>query len=302
MAKKYTVLIIPEGTRDVKRYKLPHFVLPVVLILFIGALGLAGYWFHCYQNIACGLPDIQALQNQNQRQEAQIQQFAEHLSSIKHQMARLRSFNQRLRVLANLEASKTNDDAFGMGGPEASAGGPGVRLASTVRERQLQAMRRDLDQLAAEGEAEQQVQRQLAKFLTERRSILASTPSIWPVRGWVTSGFGYRNSPFTGKRRFHAGLDISTRRGTPIKAPADGVVTFAGVEGSLGRMVVINHGHGLVTRYAHLKKSVVTVGKKVKRGELIGQVGNTGRSTGPHLHYEVLLSGTPTNPRNYILD
>lgn len=281
---------------------MPLFVFPVLFIMLVTAVGLAGYWFDSYQQVIADRPDVLALQQQNQRQEAQIQQFAEHLAGFKQQMASLRDFNRKLRVLANLDTTKSHDGAFGMGGSESAAGGPGVRLAFTVRERQLQAMRRDMGQLAAESEAEQQVQRQLAKFLRERRSILAATPSTWPVRGWVTSGYGYRISPFTGKRRFHSGIDISTRRGTPIKAPAQGVVTFAGVEGGLGRMVVINHGHGLVTRYAHMKKYTVKVGQRVKRGQIIGQVGNTGRSTGPHLHYEVMLSGTTTNPRNYILD
>ncbi len=273
-----------------------------MLIIITAAFGLAGYWCHCYRQMADERPVVRALKLQNQRQEAQIQQLAEQLAGFKQQMASLSAFNRKLRAMANLEMPKSRDDAFGVGGPEASAGGPGIRLTSTVRERQLQAMRRDLSQLAAEGEAEQQVQRQLAKFLHERRSILAATPSIWPVRGWVTSGYGYRVSPFTGKRQFHSGIDISTRRGTPIKAPADGVVTFAGVEGGMGRMLVINHGHGLVTRYAHLHKFKVKVGQKVKRGQVIGLVGNTGRSTGPHLHYEVMLSGATTNPRNYILE
>jgi murein DD-endopeptidase MepM/ murein hydrolase activator NlpD len=163
-------------------------------------------------------------------------------------------------------------------------------------------MRQELDELYAAGDAERQVQIELAKFLKERRSILASTPSIWPVKGWVTSGFGNRTSPFTGKKQFHAGIDISNKKGTPIVAPADGVVTFAGRRGSFGNMVMINHGHGLVTRYGHLSKFEVKVGQKVKRGQKIARVGNTGRSSGPHLHYEVLMSGVPTNPRYYILD
>lgn len=265
-------------------------------------MATGGYWFYRYQSLCEGLPGIQALKLQNQRQEAQIRVFSERLGNITQQMARLKAFNHRLRVLANLEESTEQAPLFGVGGPDGAGGGPGVRLSNTVQERRLQAMRRDLEQLTAAGEAEYQVQKQLAKFLQDRRSILASTPSVWPTHGWVTSGFGYRISPFTGKRQFHAGLDISTRRGTPIKAPADGVVTFAGREGGFGRVVVINHGHGLVTRYGHLSGFSVKVGQKVKRHQVIGQVGNTGRSTGPHLHYEVLLSGTPTNPRHYILD
>jgi murein DD-endopeptidase MepM/ murein hydrolase activator NlpD len=177
-----------------------------------------------------------------------------------------------------------------------------VRLSATNAERRLQVLQRDLDRLSAESETERLLQQHLAKFLKDRRSILASTPALWPVRGWVTSGFGTRISPFGKGRKFHAGVDISTRRGTPIIAPAGGVITFAGWEGGYGRMLAINHGQGIVTRYGHLQKFKVKLGQKVERGQAIALVGNTGRSTGPHLHYEVLLSGVPTNPMYYILD
>lgn len=263
---------------------------------------MGGYWLNRYQNLRGDLPALTALQEQTLRQEAQLELFAERLAGFKQQMAKLKDFNHRLRVLANLEKPKENSDPFGVGGPEGAGGGPGIRLSSTARERLLQAMQRDLDRLAVDSETEQAVQRQLAEFLRERRSILACTPSIWPVKGWVTSGFGYRNSPFTNKRQFHAGIDISTRTGTPIVAPADGVVSFSGREGGYGRMVVINHGHGMMTRFGHLHKISVKVGDKIARGQLVGTVGSTGRTTGPHLHYEVLLSGVPTNPRNYFLD
>jgi murein DD-endopeptidase MepM/ murein hydrolase activator NlpD len=263
---------------------------------------MGGYWLNRYQNLRGDLPALTALQQQTLRQEAQLELFAERLAGFKQQMTKLKEFNHRLRVLANLEEPKQTSDPFGVGGPEDASGGPGIRLSSSARERLLQAMQRELDRLAVDSEAEQAVQRQLAEFLQERRSILACTPSNWPVKGWITSGFGPRISPFTGKRQFHAGMDISTRTGTAIKAPADGVVSFSGWESGYGRLVAINHGHGIMTRYGHLHKIKVKVGDKLARGDVLGTVGATGRATGPHLHYEVLLSGVPTNPRNYILD
>lgn len=303
MAKKFTILVFPEeGSGRVKRLTLPRFLLPLLVVVLVSALGLAAYWFNRYQDVAYELPVLRAHQSQGERQQAQIQAFALRLQELKHQMAQLKAFNRRLRTMANLKTPVPKSDFFGVGGREGAASGPGIRLSVTSGERRLQMLQRDLDRLGAESEAELQVQRHLARFLVERRSILASTPSRWPTRGWVTSGFGRRVSPFSGKRRFHAGIDISTRRGAPIKAPADGVVTFAGREGGFGRMVAINHGHGIVTRYAHLRSYQVKVGNQVKRGQVIAAVGNSGRSTGPHLHYEVLLSGVPTNPFYYILD
>ncbi len=303
MAKKLTILIFPqEGSSRVKRLSFPRFLLPFLLILIVGAMGLAGYWFSQYHGAVGERPNLQAYQTRGDRQAAQIEAFAQRLEEQQRQMAKLKAFNKRLREMANLKVPSQQDDYFGVGGREDTASGPGIRLSATRGERRLQMLQRDLDRLGAEGEAERQVQRHLARFLSERRSILASTPAIWPTRGWLTSGFGPRISPFSGKRRFHAGIDISTRRGAPIVAPADGVVTFTGREGGFGRMVAINHGHGIVTRYAHLKSYKVKVGDKVKRGQLIALVGNSGRSTGPHLHYEVLLSGVPTNPLYYVLD
>jgi murein DD-endopeptidase MepM/ murein hydrolase activator NlpD len=142
----------------------------------------------------------------------------------------------------------------------------------------------------------------LNNFLKEQKSILASTPAIRPTDGWFSSGFGYRTSPFTNQREFHKGLDIGNRVGTPVIAPADGLVVFVGREGSLGKMIAINHGYNLTTRYGHLNKFRVKKGKYVKRGQVIAEVGTSGRSTGPHLHYEVHLNDVHVNPFSYILD
>jgi len=133
-------------------------------------------------------------------------------------------------------------------------------------------------------------------------SLLARTPSIWPTKGWVSSNFGYRVSPFTNEQEFHAGLDIVTRNKASIVAPADGIIASVGRDYGYGNIVTINHGNGLITRYAHLSKALVKKGQFVKRGENIALVGTTGRTTGPHLHYEVHLNGVPVNPKRYILN
>lgn len=131
----------------------------------------------------------------------------------------------------------------------------------------------------------------------ERRQALASaTPSIWPITGWISSGFGNRRDPFTGGGDFHPGLDISGNHGQEIQAPADGTVTGAGYNGNYGNLVTIDHGFGITTRYAHLSRFAVAPGEQIRRGQVIGHVGSTGRSTSPHLHYEVLVNGQLTNP------
>jgi len=159
-----------------------------------------------------------------------------------------------------------------------------------------------LDELASEAEKREGSIRQLETYLRGQKARLASTPSIWPARGWVTSDFGTRLDPYTGKRTMHRGVDIANQPGVPVIAPAKAVVTFASVSGGFGKMLVLDHGYGIRTRYGHLNEFKVAVGDHIERGEIIGTIGNSGRSTGPHLHYEVEVNGICENPKSYMLD
>ena len=129
-----------------------------------------------------------------------------------------------------------------------------------------------------------------------RQALAGATPSIWPVTGWLSSSYGRRRDPFTGGPDFHPGLDISADYGQPVHATADGTIAVAGVSGNYGNLVEIDHGYGIVTRYGHLSRFQATLGQQVHRGDVIGYVGSTGRSTSAHLHYEILLNGKLTNP------
>jgi murein DD-endopeptidase MepM/ murein hydrolase activator NlpD len=143
---------------------------------------------------------------------------------------------------------------------------------------------------------------EVEKALAHRDEVWAATPSIAPAMGLMTDGFGGRADPVTGRHAMHNGLDISARRGTPVIAPADGVVVFTGVSGGLGKTIRIAHGLGCTTVYGHLDRIQIEPGEEVRRGQRIGTLGNSGRSTGPHLHYEVHVDGEPVNPLYYILD
>lgn len=138
--------------------------------------------------------------------------------------------------------------------------------------------------------------------LSERRELLDHTPSIYPAYGWVSSHFGYRNDPFTGKVFLHKGLDVAGPIGTPVVATAAGIVSYVGYEPGYGKIVSIDHGFGVLTRFAHNSKIFVKVGQQVSRRDKIAAIGNTGRSTGPHSHYEVRVNGIPVDPKNYILE
>jgi len=234
-------------------------------------------------------------------QRTQIQAFAKEIRALNSEMIALREFEKKIRVIANIEETVRQEAVFGIGGTMPEDLNSILPLtekhSSLIRE-----MHTEVEHLGEASAVQKQVFEELHSYLQDQRSLLASTPAIRPTTGWLSSGFGHRISPFTGLKEFHKGLDIATREGTPVISPADGIVTIAGTKGGLGNIIVIDHGHGMVTRYCHLKKWLVRAGTRVKRGDKIALVGNTGRTTAPHLHYEVYLKGIPVNPANYILN
>ncbi|MEA3427712.1 MAG: M23 family metallopeptidase [Thermodesulfobacteriota bacterium] len=235
------------------------------------------------------------------RQRKQIKNFADEINSLKSKLVDLNTFEKQLRIVANIEKPDDQNNLFGIGG--SMPGGLDSQIPLTDKHNSIvREMHEQIKQLDFASINQKQGFESLLKYLEGQRNLLASTPAIRPVSGWTSSKFGYRASPFTGLREFHKGLDIATRIGTPIIATADGVVTFAGRKGFLGRVIIIDHGHGMVTRYAHLQKTLKKRGESVKRGDTIALVGNSGRTTGPHLHYEVRLNGIPVNPEKYILN
>ncbi len=156
--------------------------------------------------------------------------------------------------------------------------------------------------LSEEASLQERRLHEVQSYFDDQRALLASTPSVWPARGWVTSDFGTRMDPYTARRKMHEGLDIATPKGQPVYSPSDGTVSFAGVESGYGKVLVIDHGNGMKTRYGHVSEIFVRTGDRVRKGDKVAAVGSTGRSTGPHLHYEVRVNGTPENPRMFILE
>ncbi|MBW1842521.1 MAG: M23 family metallopeptidase [Deltaproteobacteria bacterium] len=234
-------------------------------------------------------------------QRKQIQKFADEIDTLKSSLVALNNFEQKIRIIANIETPSDHKSLFGVGGPIPEDIDSQLPLAeehsSLMREMHVQTRQLTLASINQEKAFES-----LYKDLEMKRNILSSTPSIRPSKGWISSGFGRRKSPFTGLGEFHKGLDIANRKGTPIIATADGIVTFSGKKGLLGKVIRVDHGHGIVTRYGHLQKILKKRGEAVKRGDIIGLMGNSGRSTGPHLHYEVFLNGIPINPNRYIFN
>jgi murein DD-endopeptidase MepM/ murein hydrolase activator NlpD len=239
------------------------------------------------------------LSHETRLQRAELDEYAAKVGQISEALGRVAQLDRKLRVMADLDPA--NALALpGIGGIE--GGLEPLQMAALSPQGRRQRILEQFSQL--EGAAAEQGQRleQLVSHLEEQTARLAATPSIAPARGWITSDFGYRTSPFTGTREFHRGVDIAARKGTPIVSPAQGRVHYVGEHKALGKTVVLRHGYGIETVYGHLSEVGVKTGELVKRGQTVALMGNTGRSTGPHLHYQVQVNGVPVDPQNYILD
>ncbi len=248
--------------------------------------------------------ELYRLKSENATQKIELQGFSSRVRDLEAKMARLEIFDKKLRIIAHIEPEgkfASQAGVKGIGGPSADTADylltPGARVDELVSQ-----ISSDLKGLEVKADLQESSFTDLREGLMKKSRLLASTPSIWPVKGWVTSVFGTRISPFTGLKHAHRGIDIANRIGTPVVATANGRVSRVGRDANLGRFITISHGYGIKTVYGHLSRTFVKTGQRVKRGEKIGAIGNTGRSTGSHLHYAVAVNGVFVNPARYILN
>lgn len=299
MAQKfYTILVLPDATSRARRFHLTESRLRIGFIALLLTIFGVSYLLYHYLSFQMDYLELQHLRAAQQEKEV----LAEKMQGLQKEMDRLREFDKRIRLLAGLDKGKGEESTVAVGGgvlvPEEAL----KEGMSVQRERLLERMHEDLQRLEREIAFREQSFKTLTDYLKRQKDKLAATPSIWPSQGFVSSEYGPRQSPFTGRRQHHTGIDIAAPLGTPIAAPADGVVTYSGKLGGYGYAIVINHGFGHKTFYGHNQKNIVKEGDRVKRGQVIGYVGNSGYSTGSHVHYEVLVNDTPVDPMKYILD
>ncbi len=298
--KYITILLLPNDSTNVKQFRIPRFFL-YVFLFFIPFIAAYIFWvIGDYKDVKAKVPEIVTLQKQNEQQKVQLTYLGQRIERINQKMSELNEFDRKLKIMTNLEESAGQGPFIGVGGSEPTMLASNSYVKEPVKE-MVRSMHQSLDVLNEDIITGNQVKHKLFQYLEDQKVLLSSTPSIWPTKGWLSSRFGYRISPFTQRKEMHKGIDISSRLNTPIIAPADGIIIKTGWNGSFGRMISIRHGNGYITKYAHLNKILVKKGQAVKRGDKLGLVGQTGRSTGPHLHYEVHLKGVPVNPLHYIV-
>ncbi len=286
----YTLIVVPHAKARFRQIRVPVRLAKWTLTL-AGVVGfmVVGVMVHAAR-ITMEIQDLRRLRTENSELLTKTRTYEENAGKLQAKVLQLQNMVTKLGVMAGLEHSLPDAGTAGVGGATGMES-----QAPVLAPRAMAAIDESLTSLT-------QRSAQLEEFYRDQTMVLASTPSIWPVRGYLSAGFGNRLDPFTGQKDFHAGIDISTPIGTRVFAPADGVVLSVGVQGGYGNALIMDHGYGVVTRYGHLDAYAVRPGQRVRRGDLIAFVGNSGRSTGPHLHYEVWVRDQAQNPIHFILD
>ncbi len=295
----FTLMIIPRRKSAVKKISLSSALVRALFVGSIFAVLSTFYIIYDYASIKRDRAELARLKVLTKEQSQQIHDLAAKIDDFSDRMEELKQFDKKLRIVAQYQTGRDKKLPLGIGGSN-SDNSRMKELLKSDHAALVVGMHKEVAKLHEDADIREKSFSELMNFLREQKSLLAATPSIWPVKGWITSEFGVRESPFNAGSEFHKGLDIATRMNKEVLATADGIVVEASYQPEDGNIVKIDHSHGIVTAYAHLAKSAVQQGVRVKRGDLIGYVGDTGRSTGSHLHYAVYINKIPVNPRKYL--
>ena len=260
----YTLLILPKKDSSAKKISLSSTLVKGVSIFVMGLILFVMYFSYDYIHIHREQAELKRLKQQTAEQRKQIEGLVTKVDQFAVKMDELRQFDKKIRIMANLVTGKDKEQLLGIGGPASEENRVRSRIAADDKA-MIAGIGRQVEGLMDDALSREQSFADLLAYLKEKKSLLASTPSIWPVAGWVTSEFGQRSSPFGGDREFHKEIDVATRIGKPIQAPADGIVAEVAIQHDVGQMVRIDHGHGISTFYGHLSKAVVRAGATVRK-------------------------------------
>jgi len=300
MSKRHwTLVLVPHGSEPSRIVEVSYNVVRGVAVAISGFVVLGLLVGYATITHTTDLSRSARLQHENATLEREIGELHGRLTSLADTLSTISQRDARIRVLANLDPIDPQVQAAGIGGPGTAdlnvAGLTGIARRSAEVRVDLGALIRRANLLASSF-------KEAADSLALHTARLAATPSVMPTQGWLSSAFSaMRAHPILHMARPHEGIDVSAPMGTPIEAPAAGVVSDAGWETGYGNTITINHGFGIVTKFAHASKLLVKTGQRVARGQRIALVGNSGLATGPHLHYEVHVNGRPVDPLKYVL-
>jgi murein DD-endopeptidase MepM/ murein hydrolase activator NlpD len=312
--RRYTIVIIPDSREGSKRYNVSYQLIVVLKILSAVLFLVSGYVIADYLHIRTlratylqSLQDDRALKGEARILMTSLDEVRSSLRKVKEYSGKLaeitniqtQSLTKRTgltQITLNTSSSNTSNSNFDSNTHSSLPGN--VELDRLV----FRPVFARLDSITLSSQKGVFELQQIISKLSQQKTLLASVPSIAPVDGWITSGFGQRSSPFTGEPAIHKGIDVAAPIGTPIYAPADGVVIFSGKRTGFGNFVMIAHGYGVVTGYGHNAQNLVSPGQVLHRGDQVATVGQSGRSTGPHLHYEVSINGKVIDPKKFILN
>lgn len=323
--KYYTFILSSSSLPTVRKIHIRAKTLKWAFGLFCLMAGLTLFVISDYFHMASEQIQLQEALDEKNELKKKFYTLESELHDLNKEFVQLRDFNRKIRTITLIgqdSSLQTQNGRMSLSHEILASGGPSSTNPSilpvtkttqhTPTAREIQKLPTDFSELMIQirnlkkkTKLVKQNTWQLYSSLLKRKEILNSTPSIFPTKGWVTSHFGYRNETFYADHdlRFHKGMDIAAEWGSPVFASASGQVVYSGYDDTgYGKVVIIDHGYNIKTVYAHMSEIKAQKGEYVKRGRVIGQVGNTGKSTGPHLHYEIQISGVPVNPANYILN
>lgn len=296
MSKKFfSVIIVPHTKTSTRTLTFSKRAMKLILGGAAAAVLVLGLFLADYFSMTFIRAKYRTLVRESSEQKETIAETANTIKRLEATVANYENYARKLNILMGFKSADVMPGEPGIGGGDPGEGGEPQAAPPSLSQGSMQS-------LALKAESVEKNLGSLIGVLESQAARLASTPTIWPTQGWVSSPFGYRIDPFTGRRTFHRGIDIATNFGNPVAAAADGTVTEAVYDKFYGRTVIISHGNGVVTQYCHMEKYVVSPGQKVRRGDILGYVGKTGKALGPHLHYEVRINDTAVNPYNYILE
>jgi murein DD-endopeptidase MepM/ murein hydrolase activator NlpD len=301
----YTILIIPENSSKPRQINVPIWLVRAAMVIFPVLVLIAVTLFLDYRFVANQVYENRELQSENRRLRQNVQLYQNRMEALESSLDRIENFSARLKMITNLMDKDQLSEHVELPPPNASANlAFASKPSEDLGEPQLTHKEdQSFEKLSLKSLTLEQNLHDLYELLSDQKSFLNALPTKKPADGYFTSGFGVRLSPLgEGVEKMHEGLDVANVVGTPIHSPALATVLYAGRKSGYGQIVILDHGYGLETWYGHTSKILVRPGQKVKRGQTIALIGNSGQSTGSHLHYEVRVHGYPVDPLAYILE